>query len=53
MQATQDFWATPGGWTLLTVAQIVFIAIVVMVSVAFLIYGERKLFAGAQMRKRW
>ena len=51
MQATQDFWATPGGWTLLTVAQIVFIAIVVMVSVAFLIYGERKLFAGAQMRK--
>src|SRR5580658_1633637 len=47
----QNFWATPGGWTLLTVAQIVFIAIVVMVSVAFLIYGERKLFAGAQMRK--
>ncbi len=51
MQGTQDFWATPGGWTLLTVGQIVFIAIVVMVSVAFLIYGERKLFAGAQMRK--
>ena len=51
MRGAQDFWTTPGGWTLLTVAQIVFIAVVVMVSVAFLIYGERKLFAGAQMRK--
>jgi NADH-quinone oxidoreductase subunit H len=47
----QDFWTTPGGWTLLTVGQILLVTIAVLLSVAFLIYGERKLFAGAQMRK--
>jgi NADH-quinone oxidoreductase subunit H len=51
LQGAENFWATPGGWTLLTVGQILLVTIVVLLSVAFLIYGERKLFAGAQMRK--
>ena len=51
MGGAQDFWTTPGGWTLLTVGQILLVTIAVLLSVAFLIYGERKLFAGAQMRK--
>jgi NADH-quinone oxidoreductase subunit H len=33
------------------VGQILLVTIAVLLSVAFLIYGERKLFAGAQMRK--
>ncbi len=46
-----DFWATPGGWTLLTVGQILLITVGVLVGVAFLIWGDRKVWAGVQMRK--
>jgi NADH-quinone oxidoreductase subunit H len=46
-----SFWTTPGGWTLLTVAQILLIAVLLMLSAAFLIYADRKIFAGVQMRK--
>ena len=49
--AATSFWSTPSGWTLLTVGQILIVTVVVLLSVAFLIYGERKIFAGAQMRK--
>ncbi|MGH6971814.1 MAG: complex I subunit 1/NuoH family protein, partial [Caulobacteraceae bacterium] len=46
-----SFWTTPGGWTLLTVGQILLITVVLLLSVAFLILADRKIFAGVQMRK--
>src|SRR5580693_293781 len=46
-----DFWTTPIGWTLLTVGQILLVTIPLLLVVAFLIYGDRKIFAGVQMRK--
>ncbi|MCR5880491.1 NADH-quinone oxidoreductase subunit NuoH [Phenylobacterium sp. J367] len=49
--ATQSFWATPVGWTIGTVAHILAITVVLLLCIAFIIYGDRKIFAGAQMRK--
>ena len=47
-----SFWATPIGWTLLTVGHILLILLVLLLTCAFLgVWGDRKLFAGAQMRK--
>jgi NADH-quinone oxidoreductase subunit H len=46
-----SFWSTPGGWTILAVGQILLVTVGVMLSCAFLIWGDRKLFAGVQMRK--
>jgi NADH-quinone oxidoreductase subunit H len=46
-----NFWSTPGGWTLLTVGQILLVTVGILISCAFLIWGDRKLFAGVQMRK--
>ncbi len=46
-----DFWTTPGGWTLLTLGQILLVTVGILLSCAFLIWGDRKLFAGVQMRK--
>src|SRR6185369_4705118 len=46
-----NFWATPIGWTLLTVGQILLVTVVLLLTVAFMIYGDRKVFAGVQMRK--
>src|ERR1700761_808986 len=38
-------------WFLLTLGQILLVTVVLLLSTAFLIYGERKVFAGVQMRK--
>jgi NADH-quinone oxidoreductase subunit H len=38
-------------WTLLTVGQILLVTVVLLLTVAFLIYADRKIFAGVQMRK--
>ena len=46
-----SFWATPGGWALLTFGQILLVTVGLLISCAFLIWGDRKLFAGVQMRK--
>ena len=46
-----NFWATPGGWTLITVGEILLVTVGVLVSVAFLILADRKIWAGVQMRK--
>jgi NADH-quinone oxidoreductase subunit H len=46
-----DFWTTPLGWTLLTFGQILLFTLVLLISCAFLIWGDRKLFAGVGMRK--
>jgi len=45
------FWASPIGWSLLTVGQILLVTVVLLLTVAFMIYGDRKVFAGVQMRK--
>ena len=45
------FWSTPIGWTVLTVAQIVLVTLVLLLTSAFIIYGDRKLFAAVQWRK--
>src|SRR4051812_46267076 len=46
-----EFWTTPAGWTLLTLGQILLITVILLLTVAFMIYGDRKIFAGVQMRK--
>jgi len=46
------FWSSPLGWTLLVVGQILLVTVWVLLSVAFVgVWGDRKLFAGVQMRK--
>jgi NADH-quinone oxidoreductase subunit H len=45
------FMSTPGGWTLITFGQILLVTVVLLLACAFLIWGDRKLFAGVQMRK--
>jgi NADH-quinone oxidoreductase subunit H len=45
------FWGSPIGWTLLTLGQILLVTVVALLSVAYFIYGERRLFAAVQMRK--
>jgi NADH-quinone oxidoreductase subunit H len=51
MDATTNFWATPGGWTLITVGQILAVMIWILLSLAFLLLADRKIWAGVQMRK--
>jgi NADH-quinone oxidoreductase subunit H len=46
-----NFWATPGGWTLLTVGQILLVVVGILISLAFLLLADRKIWAGVQMRK--
>ena len=47
----QNFWTSPGGWTLLAVGQILLVVVVLLVSIAFLLLADRKIWAGVQMRK--
>jgi NADH-quinone oxidoreductase subunit H len=51
MQSANSFWATPGGWTLLTVGQVLAVMIWILLSLAFLLLADRKIWAGVQMRK--
>ena len=43
--------STPGGWALITFGQILLITVGLLLSCAFLIWGDRKLFAAVGMRK--
>jgi len=45
------FWSTPVGWTVLTVVQILAVMVGVLISLAFLLLADRKVWAGVQMRK--
>jgi len=45
------FWITPFGWTLWTVGHILLVTVVLLLTIAFVIYGDRKIFAGVQARK--
>jgi NADH-quinone oxidoreductase subunit H len=51
MTGANSFWATPGGWTLLTVGQVLAVMIWILLSLAFLLLADRKIWAGVQMRK--
>src|SRR3954463_12266518 len=44
-------WSTPIGWTLMTVGQILLVTVPLLLTLAMLIYADRKIFAGVQMRK--
>ncbi|MFT3996907.1 MAG: NADH-quinone oxidoreductase subunit NuoH [Asticcacaulis sp.] len=46
-----NFWAGPVGWTIITILQSLAVIVGVMVSLAFLLWGDRKIWAGVQMRK--
>jgi NADH-quinone oxidoreductase subunit H len=46
-----DFWSTPVGWTLITAGQILLVTIWILLSLAFLLLADRKIWAGVQMRK--
>jgi len=46
-----EFWSTPIGWTIITVAHILAVTVVLLLTIAFIIYGDRKIFAGVQARK--
>ena len=46
------FWAeTPAGWTILTLANVLIVTVGILISLAFLLYADRKIWAGVQMRK--
>ncbi len=45
------FWATPAGWTLITVGQILLVTVGILISLAFLLLADRKIWAGVQLRK--
>ncbi len=46
-----EFWTTPLGWTLITVGEIALVFAGVLVSLAFLLLADRKIWAGVMMRK--
>ncbi|MDH4387041.1 MAG: NADH-quinone oxidoreductase subunit NuoH [Caulobacter sp.] len=50
MPAT-DFWATGLGWFTLSVLQILAVTVWILLSLAFLLLADRKIWAGVQMRK--
>ncbi|WP_146588967.1 NADH-quinone oxidoreductase subunit NuoH [Puniceibacterium confluentis] len=46
-----DFFTTPGGIALIIVAQCLAVLAFVMISLLFLVYGDRKIWAAVQMRR--
>src|SRR5437764_13500051 len=44
-------WGSPGGWLLITVGQIAAVLVWILLSLAFLLLADRKIWAGVQMRK--
>ncbi|ESQ77036.1 NADH-quinone oxidoreductase subunit NuoH [Asticcacaulis sp. YBE204] len=46
-----SFWSGPWGWTIITIGQSAAVIMGVMISLAFLLWGDRKVWAGVQMRK--
>jgi NADH-quinone oxidoreductase subunit H len=49
--AALDFWTTPLGWSLITVGQILLVTVGILLSLAFLLLADRKIWAAVQMRK--
>ena len=51
MAAATSFWATPVGWTLATLGGILLVVVGILISLAFLLLADRKIWAGVQLRK--
>jgi NADH-quinone oxidoreductase subunit H len=45
------FWASPTGWFVLTVLQILAVLVWILLSLAYVLLADRKVWAGVQMRK--
>ncbi len=48
---SNSFWSSPVGWTLATLSFGLLLTVVLLVAIAFLLYADRKIWAGVQMRK--
>src|SRR5690606_29069295 len=46
-----DFWTTPLGWTLMTLGGVLLVTVGILISLAFLLLADRKIWAGVQLRK--
>ncbi|MEM6889954.1 MAG: NADH-quinone oxidoreductase subunit NuoH [Pseudomonadota bacterium] len=46
-----DFFSTPGGVAVIILAQVLAVVAFVMISLLFLVYGDRKIWAAVQMRR--
>lgn len=46
-----EFFNTPGGIAVLILAQVLAVVAFVMISLLFLVYGDRKIWAAVQMRR--
>ena len=44
-------WGSPVGWTIVTVLEVLVVMVGVLVSLAFLLLADRKIWAGVQLRK--
>jgi hypothetical protein len=47
----EAFWTSSLGWTLITTGQVLAFVVVLLLSLAFLLYADRKIWAGVQLRK--
>ena len=47
----ETFWSSPVGWLVLTAGQILAVLVWILLSLAFLLLADRKIWAGVQMRK--
>ncbi len=45
------FWSSPVGWTLITAGGILLVTVGILISLAFLLLADRKIWAAVQMRK--
>jgi NADH-quinone oxidoreductase subunit H len=48
---TESFWTTPAGWTLITTGGILIVTVGILLSLAFLLLADRKIWAAVMMRK--
>jgi NADH-quinone oxidoreductase subunit H len=50
-QIPPTFWTSPLGWTLITTGGILLVTVGILISLAFLLLADRKIWASVQMRK--
>ncbi|AQR61960.1 NADH-quinone oxidoreductase subunit H [Brevundimonas sp. LM2] len=48
---TENFWTSPVGWTLITTGGILVVTVGILLSLAFLLLADRKIWAAVMMRK--
>ena len=51
LAAMAAFWATPLGWTVLTVVHVLVISVILLICIAFILLADRKIWASVQLRK--